>query len=74
MKAMGNTGNNRHLDFDPNCAPDYKIEGGIGTATTLPMTDEEKQKVQFNPMGFIWPKVEAVERNQNVSIEVERQG
>jgi hypothetical protein len=53
-KGMGNCGDARHKDFDPDTT--WRVEEGVGTATTLPMSDEERAAVLERPMGFIWPK------------------
>lgn len=51
---MGNIGDLSE-EFDLNTS--YRAESGIGTVTTLSMSDEEKEKADEhkNPIGFIWP-------------------
>lgn len=52
VKDMGNCGNERDRMFDPET--DWTAHSGIGSVSTLPMTDEERAAVQPKPMGFVW--------------------
>jgi hypothetical protein len=51
-EAMGNCGDDRERMFDPDT--DWTAHSGIGCATTLPMTDEERAAVKAKPIGFVW--------------------
>lgn len=51
---MGNCGNDREIAFDPDTLA--TAMSGIGTQSTLPMSDEEKAAADAarRPIGFIW--------------------
>lgn len=51
---MGNCGNDRDRMFDPDT--DWTAHNGLGSVSTLPMTDEERAAVKDRPMGFVWPE------------------
>ena len=52
--ALGNIGDLAY-EFDP-LTQDTAAHSGIGTVTTLPMTDEERAKATNHPIGFLWPQ------------------
>lgn len=52
---MGKVGDLSEM-FDP--LTDWTAHSGIGTVTTLPMTDEERDAARKRPLGFIWEQDE----------------
>lgn len=50
---MGNIGD-LAAEFDPLTLD--TAHSGIGTVTTLPMSEDEREKAHERPIGFIWPQ------------------